>query len=266
MPDLNQAQALRLYLEAQIELGEKEVFFDEPWEIPRVEKAVPSLPKIAPNASTPPTKPSIVTNEVPKAPISVQANLINTNSVKPPEFLKASNLIEFNAALMKDPIYAGTAPFILGEGGHKPSVMLVFASPIVGELAPKGIWNTSVGVMIERMFNGLNIEKKQCYFTYFYKKQALRPISSLIEVQLRNMLAKEAQLVEPEVIVLFGEKTLQFVFGRVTNLNQDAGKPMSFAGFDTTALLDPYHLMNDKNLKLLTWNVHIPASGFFVKA
>ena len=30
MPDLNQAQALRLYLEAQIELGEKEVFLMSP--------------------------------------------------------------------------------------------------------------------------------------------------------------------------------------------------------------------------------------------
>ena len=40
---------------------------------------------------------------------------------------------------------------------------------------------------------------------------------------------------------------------------------MEFEGINTTVLVDPYEMMEDKNLKRLTWNVHIPASGFFVK-
>ena len=45
------------------------------------------------------------------------------------------------------------------------------------DLAAGGIWKTEAGLMLERLFQSLNMEQNQLYYTYFYKREALRPIS-----------------------------------------------------------------------------------------
>jgi uracil-DNA glycosylase family 4 len=256
--------ALKSYLQGQIELGDAEVYFDEPWAL--VPKATLKTPVKAS------VKASIKTDaEHQSLPLqssgSFTSSLISDNEsvAEVYGFQKARHLNDFNAALAEDPVYAKRAPLIFGTGSLRPKAMLLFASPSASDSSAGGIWHTEAGLMLERLFQSLNMEQNQLYYTYFYKRESLRPISSLIEIQLRKMISKEIALVQPELIVLFGENTLQHIFGRSKNFAQSVGTAMEFEGINTTVLVDPYKMLADKNLKRLTWNNHIPASGFFVK-
>ena len=88
------------------------------------------------------------------------------------------------------------------------------------DLAAGGIWKTEAGLMLERLFQSLNMEQNQLYYTYFYKREALRPIL-LIEIQLRKMISKEIALVQPELIVL--KNLLTTYFGRGKTFAQSVG-------------------------------------------
>jgi len=253
--------ALKSYLQGQIDLGDAEVYFDEPWAL--VPKATFKAPLKAPNRTN--AEPQSLAVAQPSG--SFTSSLISDNEsvAEVYGFQKARHLNDFNAALAEDPVYAKGVPLIFGTGSLRPKAMLLFASPSSSDSSARGIWHTEAGLMLERLFQSLNIEQNQLYYTYFYKREALRPISSLIEIQLRKMISKEIALVQPELIVLFGESSLQHIFGRSKNFAQSVGTAMEFEGINTTVLVDPYKMLEDKNLKRLTWNNHIPASGFFVK-
>lgn len=261
-------KALKSYLQAQIELGDPDVFFDEPWTLVSKASLRAPLKKVViepPSSSNESTRVSSIIKPPPSSSITSSLDL---NSEPPSElyaFQKASHLNDFNTALLADPVYAKESSLLLGSGALRPKAMLLFASPTAEECSAGGIWKTEAGLMLGRLFENLNIEQNQLYFTYFYKREAVRSISSLIEIQLRKMISKEIALVQPELLVLFGEKTLQHIFGRSKMLTQCVGSAMDFGGVNTTVLVDPYDMMQDKNLKRLTWNIHIPASGFFVK-
>lgn len=250
--------ALKAYLDSQMELGDAEVFFDEPWTL-APKKPVP--PRVFAPAQVVETQTSAV------APSAVPFSLLSDDEVETElySFQKASSLNDFNATLSADAVYTNDHSLVFGAGALRPKAMLLFSSPTAKAFDAGGIWKTETGTMLGRLFEGLNIGTHQVYSTYFYKRQALRPVSPIIEIQLRKMLAKEIALVQPEVLVIFGETALQQVFGRGKMLTQHAGTVMEFAGVNTTALVDPYDMEQDQNLKRLTWNIHIPQSSFFVK-
>ena len=253
--------ALKSYLQGQIDLGDAEVYFDDPWAL--VPKATLKVPLKAPNRTN--AEPQSLAVAQPSGSFSSSLISDNESVAEVYGFQKARHLNDFNAALAEDPVYAKGVPLIFGTGSLRPKAMLLFASPSASDSSAHGIWHTEAGLMLERLFQSLNIEQNQLYYTYFYKREALRPISSLIEIQLRKMISKEIALVQPELIVLFGESSLQHIFGRSKNFAQSVGTAMEFEGINTTVLVDPYKMLEDKNLKRLTWNNHIPASGFFVK-
>lgn len=67
-------------------------------------------------------------------------------------------------------------------------------------------------------------------------------------------------------MVTFGQPLFYQVFGKGKNFDDNAGTAMDFAGIKSCALVDPYLMVNDKQMKWLTWKVHIPRSGMFTIA
>jgi hypothetical protein len=67
-------------------------------------------------------------------------------------------------------------------------------------------------------------------------------------------------------MVTFGQPLFYQVFGKGKNFDELAGTAMDFAGVKSCALVDPYAMVNDKQMKWLTWKVHIPRSGLFTVA
>ena len=139
------------------------------------------------------------------------------------------------------------------------------ASPFNTAGSTDAFFGTAVGQMLSRLFASLSIEQKDIGITYFFKSTE-RALAPLLEAALRKMLTKELSFIQPEIMVTFGQPLFYQVFGKGKNFDDNAGTAMDFAGTKSVALVDPYAMVNDKQMKWLTWKVHIPRSGLFTIA
>lgn len=258
----------REYLEAQLELGCAEVFFDEPWLLSSLKP-----PKRAVAAPRPVSQRRA---EVPQAAskITIQASdgrasHLDLGAVKvaarqvSQDFLAAGSLDEFYSKLSGHVFYSA-ARLVRGEGNPAtPEVMLVLDAPLGSELASGSFLQSPTAAMLLKMFAALGIQAGCCFASFVYKRVAVRAPSPMMDAGLRQMLAKEVSLVAPKRIAIFGEQALKLLFGRSSSLRELAGKRLDFAGVQAVALHDARAMCGNVALKRETWKVHIPNCGMF---
>lgn len=176
----------------------------------------------------------------------------------------ADSLDAFYGALKTDALYARAANVVRYEGPEHPRLLILLAAPKPGE--PAGAFFQSLtGEMLSRLFASLGYEPGTLGVTYFYK-DAPRALSPILLASLRRMLTKEISFVAPEMMITFGEPLFYDVFSKGKNFNDLAGTALDFNGTKTISLVDAYAMTTDKQLKWLTWKVHIPRSGLFTAA
>ena len=280
---------LRNYLRGQIDLGDAELFLDEPWALTRGK----TRPAPAP-ARPAPVRPAVAA-AAPAAPVSNAISEMFDNSglfgapapaaapsrepvaaaapLAPPapravkktvaEYESADSLDSFYASLKKDVLYARATDLPRYAGPQKPRLLFVLPAQQPGEDCSKFLQGAP-GEMLVRLFANLDVDAASIGVTYFFKG-APRAISPLLETSLRKMLAKEIALVQPQLVVTFGEPLFYQVFGKAKPFADMAGSDLEFGGAPAMALADPYTMVNDKQLKWLTWKVHIPRSTRFAK-
>jgi len=278
---------LRNYLRGQIDLGDAELFLDEPWALTRGKtRPTPARPAPVRPVVTPAAPAAPVSNEISemfdnsglfgapapaaapaREPVSVAAPLAPPapRAVKKTvaEYESADSLDSFYTSLKKDVLYAHAADLPRYAGPQSPRLLFVLPAQQPGEDCAKFLQGAP-GEMLVRLFANLNVEASAIGVTYFFKG-APRPISPLLETSLRKMLAKEIALVQPQLVVTFGEPLFYQVFGKAKPFADMAGSDLEFGGAPAMALADPYTMVNDKQLKWLTWKVHIPRSSRFPK-
>lgn len=258
---------LRNYLQGQIDLGDGELFLDEPWALTRgKERLTPN--RVAPmpvrqtstvssggfsglfNESTPNAQPIST-----PAPRSVKKTIAAYES--------ADSMESFYACLKTDVLYAQMQSLPCYAGPENPHILFLLPAQQTGETC-ENFLQSAVGEMLTRLFLSLNIEASAIGVTYFFKG-APRAISPLLETSLRKMLSKEISLIKPQLMVTFGEPLFHQIFGKGKSFNDLAGTDLDFMGIKTISLVDPYAMVQDKQLKWLTWKVHIPRSSYFTK-
>ena len=280
---------LRNYLRGQIDLGDAELLLDEPWALTRGK----SRPAPAP-ARPAPVRPAVAA-AAPAAPVSNEISEMFDNSglfgapapaaaparepvvvaapLAPPApravkksvaaYESVDSLDAFYAALKTDVLYARAADLPRYAGPQRPRLLFVLPAQQSGEDCSKFLQGAP-GEMLVRLFANLDVDAASIGVTYFFKG-APRAISPLLETSLRKMLAKEIALVQPQLVVTFGEPLFYQVFGKAKPFADMAGSDLEFGGAPAMALADPYTMVNDKQLKWLTWKVHIPRSSRFAK-
>lgn len=268
-------EELRDYLEAQIELGTAEIFFDEPWSLPK-KKTIPNVSiartieerpvvqervlQVPSSVRKIPEKPSIQKPNSTQEPLSFSALQTKPLNVQN-DFASVNSLEELYVRIEHHPMYQGKKIF-RGCGKFSPKVFILLDFPLPEDFS--GTWqNTPVGQMLERMFKALSIPSEECYFSYMYKSLTDRVPSPLLDTTLRNILEKELFFIKPEILVVFGELAMRQVFGRDKSLRQLAGLPLEFAATRTVVLHSAKEMLSNVALKKETWNIFIPKCGFF---
>lgn len=300
MPEEFDFSELRNYLQGQVDLGDAELLLDEPWALVR-KKAAPVAPRIpvpppmsrpversferpaAPVASAPAFASPASSNasasvasapnlfampNAPAAPAQQSAPQQESLFAPAPRPVKktvsayesAQTLSEFYANLKSDSLYAQTSSIACYEGPEHPQLLLLLAAPKPGEVG--NFFQSPTGSMLVRLFESLNIGADRLGVTYFFKDLP-RPLSPILLASLRKMLSKELSFVNPEMMIVFGEPLFYQVFGKGKNFQDMAGTVLDFNGVKAIPLVDAYAMSQDKQLKWLTWKVHIPRSGLF---
>jgi hypothetical protein len=186
-------------------------------------------------------------------------------------FESVDSLDAFYDAIKSEAMYAREAALARYTGPAKPKLLFLLPAIKMAEAANISATNTNaffgtpVGEMLSRLFASLSINQNDIGITYFFKSTE-RPLAPLLEAALRKMLTKELNFIQPEIMVTFGQPLFYQVFGKGKNFDENAGTAMDFAGTKSVALVDPYLMVNDKQMKWLTWKVHIPRSGMFTIA
>ena len=171
------------------------------------------------------------------------------------------SLNAFYDSLKADALYSRASNVVRYEGPEHPRLLILLAAPKPGE--PTGnFFGTPTGEMIVRLFGSLGYAPDSLGVTYFYK-DAPRALSPILLASLRRMLTKEISFIAPEIMITFGEPLFYDVFSKGKNFNDLAGTALDFNGVKTVSLVDAYAMTADKQLKWLTWKVHIPRSGLF---
>lgn len=283
---------LRNYLQGQVDLGDAELFLDEPWALTRGKaKPAPARPAPRPVSAPPasmsdgisgmfddsglfggssgssPFKPKAPVTPAPATPAPAAPSL----SAPAPRAVKktiaayesAESLDAFYACLKSDILYAQAQTLPRYAGPEKPHILFLLPAQPAGETC-ENFLQSAVGEMLTRLFASLNVDASAIGVTYFFKG-APRAISPLLETSLRKMLTKELSFVQPDLMVTFGEPLFHQVFGKGKPFNDLAGTDLDFSGTKTISLVDPYAMAQDKQLKWLTWKVHIPRSSYFAK-
>lgn len=240
-------------------------------------RAVPS-DDTQPIPDTTGTAPSLFGAIDTKATAIPAANMPTQRTVKrgPSAFESAASLDAFYETIKSEALYAKEASLARYAGPEKPKVLFLLpavkiadagsaASPFNTAGCTDAFFGTAVGQMLSRLFASLSIEQKDIGITYFFKSTE-RALAPLLEAALRKMLTKELSFIQPEIMVTFGQPLFYQVFGKGKNFDDLAGTAMDFAGVKSCALVDPYLMVNDKQMKWLTWKVHIPRSGMFTIA
>lgn len=208
-----------------------------------------------------------------KATAIPAANMPTARTVKRAAhaFESAESLDAFYESIKGEAMYAKEAALARYVGPAKPKLLFLLPAIKMAEAAnisatsTDAFFGTPVGQMLSRLFASLSIEQKDIGITYFFKSTE-RPLAPLLEAALRKMLAKELDFIQPEIMVTFGQPLFYQVFGKGKNFDDNAGTAMDFSGTKSVALVDPYLMVNDKQMKWLTWKVHIPRSGLFTIA
>ena len=176
----------------------------------------------------------------------------------------ADSLDAFYGALKTDALYARAANVVRYEGPEHPRLLILLAAPKPGEIGGN-FFQSPTGEMLVRLFGSLGYAPESLGVTYFYK-DAPRALSPILLASLRRMLTKELSFIAPEIMMTFGEPLFYDVFSKGKNFNDLAGTALDFNGTKTISLVDAYAMTSDKQLKWLTWKVHIPRSGLFTAA
>ena len=235
-----------------------------------------NAPADIPQAPIPDTTgfaPSLFGAIVSKASAIPAANMPTTRTVKRSAhaFESAETLDAFYDAIKSEAMYAKETALARYVGPAKPKLLFLLPAIKMAEAAnisatsTDAFFGTPVGQMLSRLFASLSIDQKDIGITYFFKSTE-RALAPLLEAALRKMLTKELSFIQPEIMVTFGQPLFYQVFGKGKNFDDNAGTAMDFAGTKSVALVDPYAMVNDKQMKWLTWKIHIPRSGMFTIA
>ena len=283
MADEYDFSELRDYLSGQIDLGGADILFDEPWTpvkpnrlaAPARVAAAPQPASFAPSAPRPavqaapvaPVAPAPSASEESPKPEAPALPIFDMPSARPVRkaasaFESVESLSAFYESIAGEPVYSGVQPLVRYEGPEHPQLLLLLASPRP-DIVAGNFFSTSTGTMLARLFASLRVAQENIGVTYFYKGATARNLSPLLEAALRKMLTKELSFIAPQVMVTFGEPLFHQVFGKGKNFNDCAGTDMEFGGVKTCALVDAFAMEADKQLKLLTWKVHIPRGSYF---
>jgi len=167
----------------------------------------------------------------------------------------------FYDAIKSEALYAKEPQLFRYAGPQNPRLLFLLQGAKPGESA-ENFLTTPVGEMLGRLFVSLGYDAADIGVTYFFKSTD-RPLAPLLDAALKKMLAKEVSFIKPEIMVTFGQPLFYKVMGKNKNFDELAGTAQDFEGVKTVSLVDPYAMVNDKQMKWLTWKIHIPRSGLF---
>lgn len=121
---------------------------------------------------------------------------------------------------------------LFGEGNLNASLMLIVDEPTASEDELKSFYVGKTGEQLIKMIeNVLPIKKEDAYITSLVKCKSPNGMSASHYNSCNSYLNKQIELINPKVIVTFGEKTYQYLCNDNSSFNQIRGHEMTYKNY-----------------------------------
>ncbi len=122
---------------------------------------------------------------------------------------------------------------LFGEGNINASLMLIADEPTASEDELKSFFVGKTGEQLVKMIeNVLPLKKEDVYITNLVKCRSLNGINASHFSSCSSYLYKQIELVNPKLIVTFGEKVYQYLLNDTSSsFNQIRGQLTSFRNY-----------------------------------
>jgi len=162
---------------------------------------------------------------------TVQSNndvvTIDTNIVKQKESDEAETVVQKHdwsslLALLDDQQFCSSCADvkpILGDGDLNADWMFVFDSPTTRDIEQQKLLTGRVGQLFDAILIALNLDRESIYLSSIFKCPPAENIS-LNQAQCDDLLEHQIQLVQPKVVITFGEFTAQALIKANEDLDQ----------------------------------------------
>ena len=139
---------------------------------------------------------------------------------------------------------------LFGMGDINASLMLIVDEPTASEDELKSFYVGKTGEQLVKMIeNVLPLKKEDVYITNLVKCKSSNGINVSHYNSCNSYLHKQIELVNPKLIVTFGEKTYQYLCNDKTNFSQIRGHEMSFKNYKVIPTHSVSYLLRNPSSK-----------------
>lgn len=139
---------------------------------------------------------------------------------------------------------------LFGEGNINASLMIICDEPTSTEDELKSFFVGKSGETLAKMIeNVLELKKEDVYITNLVKCKSIDGMKHSHFNSCSTYLYKQIELINPKLIVTFGEKAYQYLCKDNSSLNQIRGQVMSFKEFNVLPTFGINYLLRNPSLK-----------------
>ncbi|PLY08449.1 MAG: uracil-DNA glycosylase [Arcobacter sp.] len=121
---------------------------------------------------------------------------------------------------------------LFGEGNLNASLMLIADEPTSSEDELKSFFVGKSGEQLSKMIeNVLPLKKEDVYITNLVKCKSLNGMGASHYSSCSTYLHKQIELINPKLIVTFGEKAYQYLCNDITSFSKIRGQVMNFRDY-----------------------------------
>ncbi len=139
---------------------------------------------------------------------------------------------------------------LFGEGNINASLMLIADEPTASEDELKSFYVGKTGEQLVKMIeNVLPLKKEDVYITNLVKCKSANGINASHYSSCSTYLHKQIDLVNPKLIVTFGEKAYQYLCNDNSSFNKVRGQIMSFKEYQVIPTHSVSYLIRNPSSK-----------------
>ncbi len=139
---------------------------------------------------------------------------------------------------------------LFGKGNKNSSLMFICDEPTSSEDELKDFYVGKTGeTLVKIIENVLLLNKEDVYITHLVKCKSSDGLKHAYYSSCSTYLNKQIELINPKIIVTFGEKTYQYFCNNNTLLSQVRGQVMDFKKFKLLPTFSINHLLRNPSLK-----------------
>jgi DNA polymerase len=171
---------------------------------------------------------------------------VNSNSL-PNDISSLKNIVE-NCYLCD--LSKSRKNVLFGEGNINASLIIISDEPTASEDELKSFYVGKTGEQLVKMIdNVLPIKKEDIYITNLVKCKSSNGINASHYSSCSTYLHKQIELINPKLVVTFGEKAYQYLCNDNSAFSQIRGQVMSFKNYQVIPTHSISFLLRNPSLK-----------------